>query len=106
MRNPLVNGSNDDFSVAFDRALHRRPKRRPVKHRFGKGTLIFNRQADNLGLLDRAICGLLRRRCYKIAHAAALDLRRALDRGERIGLGQGCRRTVQIAIRPSSPSTV
>jgi hypothetical protein len=72
-------------AVVFGSAYQTRRRLGRVEDRFGERALILDREADNLGFLDRAVRGFLRRRDDKVADAASLDLGGAFDDGERLG---------------------
>jgi hypothetical protein len=50
-----------------------------------KGLLVFDREPDDLSLLDGTVSGLLRRCDYEVAEAAPLWFGGALHHGERLG---------------------
>ena len=67
------------------RAFQGRRKSRRAQKQFNEALLIFDRQADDLAFIDSPVRHLLSRGNYKIADAAALERRGALDDPERIG---------------------
>lgn len=67
------------------RALHGRRKRGWAQHKIDEPLLVFDRQADDLGFIDRPMGNLLRGGNHEIADAASLDFRGALNDPERIG---------------------
>src|ERR1700733_488388 len=58
---------------------------RRIEDGFRKGTLTCDRETDDFGLLDRALCGFLCRRDDEIADAAPLNLGGAFDDRQRVG---------------------
>src|ERR1039458_6027077 len=58
---------------------------RRIEEQLHKALLVFEGQANQLGFIDGLECDLLSRGDHKIADAAALQFRGALDDSERIG---------------------
>src|SRR5579883_96353 len=70
--------------VSLSGALQRQRRRWWIEQQVDKLLLLLHREANDVGLLNRSVGGLLCGSHYKIAHAAALERRRALHDGERL----------------------
>jgi hypothetical protein len=66
-------------------ALQGRRKSRRIEQLFHKAVLIFDRQANDLGLIDGPVGNLLSSGNHKIAETAALQFRGTLDDQKRVG---------------------
>src|ERR1035437_7629443 len=67
------------------RTLQGGRKSRRVQEQLDEALLVFDGQADDVGLIDGPVRDLLSSGDYEIADTAALELCRALDDPERIG---------------------
>src|SRR6266567_5555669 len=75
----------DQAGMRSLRAPQGRRKGRRVQKQLDEALLIFDRQADDLGFIDRSVRHLLSRGNYKIADTAALERCGAPDGPKRIG---------------------
>ena len=75
----------DEPAITGGGASERRRRFGRVEDGFAKRTLIFDRQTDDLGFLDRAVRRFLGGRDDEVADAASLDFCRAFNDGERFG---------------------
>src|SRR5258706_11265866 len=70
--------------MMLERALQGRHRRRWVENSLGEKALVFGRETEDLDLLDRPVRRLLRGGDHKVAEAASLNFRCALDDRETV----------------------
>src|SRR5207247_4317849 len=76
-------GRGDKTGMSFRRSLQGRRMGRRVQQQLDEAMLVFDRKVDDLSSIDSPVRNLLIRN-YKIADAAALQLRCMLDEPERL----------------------
>src|SRR5215472_5627802 len=74
-----------DAAIMFGGSLESGGRLGRVEQRLDQKASILDRKPDDLGLLDRTMCGLLGGRDHEVADAASLDFGSALDDAQRIG---------------------